>query len=271
MPHTIVTRDGVALHCQDQGSGPPVVLLASWSLPGASWRYQTEALLAAGLRCLTYDRRGHGASPDPGGPMDFSTLADDLEAVLDAHGIEGATAVTFSAGSGEAVRHLTRHGGGHRIARLAMIAPTTPLLARRDDHPEGIDPAVFRAFIEEELRPDWPGWLQRNARPFAGPEVPQAELDWLIGLALQASPRALEAFHGALTTTDFRAELPLLRLPTLILQGDQDATCPLPLTGQASAALIPGARLSLYQGAPHGLPLSHRARLNAELLAFATA
>ncbi|WP_159992248.1 alpha/beta fold hydrolase [Roseomonas sp. 18066] len=265
----ITTRDGATLHCQDQGAGPPVVLLASWSLPGASWRHQTEALLAAGFRCLTYDRRGHGASPDPGGPMDFSTLADDLEAVLEAHDIRDATAITFSAGSGEAVRHLTRHGG-NRIARLAMIAPTTPLLARRDDHPEGIDPAIFRAFIQEELRPDWRGWLDRNARPFAGPEVPQAELDWLIGLALQASPRALEAFHAALTTTDFREDLPRLRLPVLVLQGDRDETCPLPLTGQATAALIPGARLSLFEGAPHGLPLSHRARLNAELLAFAT-
>ncbi len=263
----VVTRNGVELYCRDGGDGPPVVLLAaSWSLPGASWELQVEALRAAGLRCITYDRRGHGRSPDPGGGYDFDTLADDLAAVLDACAAMDATLVTFSAGGGEAVRYLTRHGR-RRVARLAMIGPTTPLLARRADNPAGIDPAD--SFIEDELRPNWRGWLDRNARPFAGPDVPQAMLDWVIALALQASPPALEAFYRELTTADFRAELPRLDLPVLILQGDQDATSPLELTGRPTAALVPGARLLVYEGAPHGLFLSHTARLNADLLAFA--
>jgi non-heme chloroperoxidase len=263
----LVTRDGMALHCRDQGDGPPVVFLASWSLPGASWQHQVEALRGAGLRCVTYDRRGHGRSPDPGHGHDFDTLADDLAAVLEAHALTDATLVTFSAGSGEAVRYLTRHGR-RRIARLALIAPTTPLLVRQPDNPAGIDPAVFDGFIENELRPDWPGWLARNARAFAGAEVPQDMLDWVISLARQASPGALEAFYRELTTADFRTELPRLDLPVLILQGDRDATSPLELTGRPTAALVPGARLQVYEGAPHGLFLSHPARLNADLLAF---
>lgn len=263
----VVTRDGVDLHCTDRGSGPPVVFLASWSLPGASWAPQVDALCAAGLRCITYDRRGHGRSPDPGRGYDFDTLADDLAAVLDAHDLDGGTLVTFSAGSGEAVRYLTRHGR-RRVARLAMIGPTTPLMARRSDNPGGIDPAVFDAFVEGELRQDWPGWLARNARPFGGPDVPQEALDRVISLALQASPRALEAFYRELTTADFREELPRLDLPVLVIQGDRDATSPLELTGRPTAALVPGARLLVYEGAPHGLFLSHTARLNADLLAF---
>ena len=202
MPNAItrlVHRADVALSCYDEGAGPPVVFLASWSLPGASWRRQVEAFCAAGLRCITYDRRGHGHTPDPGHGYDFDTLADDLAAVLDAFDLHGVTLVTFSAGSGEAVRYLTRHGDA-RIARLAMIAPTTPLLVRRDDHPDGVDPAMFEAFIETELRPDWRGWLDRNARPFGGPDVAQSELDEVIAQALQASPYALEAFYRELTT-----------------------------------------------------------------------
>ncbi len=209
MPHDptrIVHRADVALRCRDEGAGPPVVFLASWSLPGASWHRQVAAFWAAGLRCITYDRRGHGHTPDPGHGYDFDTLADDLAAVLDAFDLHGVTLVTFSAGSGEAVRYLTRHGSA-RIARLAMIAPTTPLLVRRDDNPDGVDPALFEAFIETELRPDWRGWLDRNARPFGGLDVAQADLDEVVAQALQASPAGLEGFYRALTTTDMRAEL----------------------------------------------------------------
>jgi pimeloyl-ACP methyl ester carboxylesterase len=261
-------RDGVELFCRDWGHGPPVVFLASWSLPGESWWYQMAALCEAGFRCLAYDRRGHGRSDDPWHGHDFDSLADDLAEVLAARDLREVTLVTFSAGAGEAVRYLTRHGTG-RIARLAMIGPTTPLLARRDDNPGGIDPAIFTAFREEALRQDFPAWLAANARDFGGPGASQAMLDWVVALARQASPRALEALHRALTGTDFRAELPQLRLPLLVLQGGRDVTCPLPLTGVPTAQLVPGARLQVYDDAPHGLPFSHAARLNADLLAFA--
>lgn len=232
----IVHHADAALHCSDRGSGPPVVFLASWSLPGASWRRQVAAFCAAGLRCITYDRRGHGRSPDPGSGYDFDTLSEDLAAVLDAFELDGVTLVTFSAGSGEAVRYLTRHGAG-RVAKLAMIAPTTPLLIRRADNPDGIDPALFDGFVETELRPDWLGWLNRNARPFGGPGATLEELEEVIGLARQASPHALEAFYRALTTTDSRSELTALRLPVLVIQGEQDVPSPPHLTGHPTAAL----------------------------------
>ncbi|MFO1027104.1 MAG: alpha/beta hydrolase [Acetobacteraceae bacterium] len=263
----VIHRNGAELHCQAVGEGRPVVFLASWSLPGESWAFQTDTLAQAGYRCITYDRRGHGHSPDPGGAYDFDTLADDLAAVLEAHAVTAGALVTFSAGSGEAVRYLTRHGDG-RVSRLAMIAPTTPLLVRTPDNPQGVDPALFEAFIRDELRPDWRGWLDRNARPFGGPDVPQATLDWIIRLALQASPHALEAFHCALATTDMRQELTRLRLPVLILQGEHDLSSPLHLTGEPTAKLIPGTRLTVYAGGPHGLPYSHTDRVNADLLTF---
>src|SRR3954447_5553769 len=141
----VVTRDGVGLFCRDWGAGLPVVFLASWSLPSDSWGYQMAALAEAGLRCVAYDRRGHGRSADPGRGYDFDTLADDLADVMEVLDLSGATLVTFSAGAGEAVRYLTRHGR-RRVARLALVAPTTPLLVRTADHPDGVDSAVFAAF-----------------------------------------------------------------------------------------------------------------------------
>lgn len=263
----VVTRDGVGLFCRDWGSGPPVVFLASWSLPSDSWSGQTLPLVEAGLRCVAYDRRGHGRSADPGCGYDFDTLADDLADVLEARDLTGVTLVTFSAGAGEAVRYLTRHGRG-RVARLVLIGPTTPLLVRTADHPDGIDPAILEALRRDELAADFPRWLAENARPFGGPDVAEATLDWVRGLALQASLHGLLAFHRELTTADFRAELPRLDLPVLVVQGEQDMTCPLDLTGRRTAELVPGARLLVYEGAPHGVPFSHAGRLSADLLRF---
>jgi non-heme chloroperoxidase len=265
----VVTRDDVALFHRDWGGGgAPVVFLASWSLASDSWAYQMMALRAAGLRCVAYDRRGHGRSADPGRGHDFDTLADDLADVLEALDLRGATLVTFSAGAGEAVRYLSRHGGG-RVSRLALVAPTTPLMARAEDNPDGIDPAVFDAFARDEMLLDWPRWLEENARAFAGPGVSEPTLAWVKGMALRPSLLALAEFHRTLTRTDFRAELPRLDLPVLVIQGDRDATCPLDLTGRRTAALVPGARLLVYEGAPHGLFVSHAERLGADLLAFA--
>lgn len=264
----VVTRDGVGLFCRDWGAGPPVVLLASWSLPSDSWAGQMLPLAEAGLRCVAYDRRGHGRFADPGRGYDFDTLADDLADVLDAHDLTGVTLVTFSAGAGEAVRYLTRHGQ-HRVARLALVAPTTPLLSRTADNPDGIDPAILESLRRDELARDFPRWLAENARPFGGPDVSDATLGWVKGLALRASPHALLAFHRELTTADFRAELPRLDLPVLVVQGERDSTCPLDLTGRRTAALVPGARLLVYEGAPHGVPFSHADRLTADLLRFA--
>jgi non-heme chloroperoxidase len=68
--------------------------------------------------------------------------------------------------------------------------------------------------------------------------------------------------------TDYRADLAKIRLPTLIVQGDMDLSSPLELTGRKTAQMIPGSRLIVYEGAPHGLMLTHRERLNADLLAF---
>lgn len=264
------TRDGVALFHRDWGGrdAAPVVFLASWSLASDSWAYQMMACRAAGLRPVAYDRRGHGRSADPGRGYDFDTLADDLADVLEALDVRGATLVTFSAGAGEAVRYLTRHGAA-RVSRLALVAPTTPLMARTDDNPDGIDTVVFDAFARDEMLRDFPRWVEDNARAFAGPEVSEPMLAWVKSMALRPSLLALAEFHRTLTRADFRSELPRLDLPVLVVQGDRDATCPLDLTGRRTAALVPGARLLVYEGAPHGLFVSHAERLGADLLAFA--
>jgi pimeloyl-ACP methyl ester carboxylesterase len=219
-----------------------------------------------GLRCIGFDRRGHGRSSE-GPAYDIDSLADDLAAVLDALDLHGVTLVGHSMAAGEIVRYLTRHGSA-RVSGIALLGPTTPFLARTEDNPDGIDPQFFESFRRDWLMRDLPGWIEENIRPFVLPETSPQMMDWLRSMCLQASPRALLECNRATTTTDFRAELRAIAVPTLVIHGDRDVSCKLDLTGRRTAALIPGARLKIYEGAPHGLFITHADRLNADLLEF---
>lgn len=264
----IVTRDGVRLFHRDWGEGRPVLFVASWSLPSDSWAYAMLALREAGLRCVAYDRRGHGRSDDPGRGFDLDTLADDLAAVADALDLREAVLVGFSMGGAEIVRYLTRHGAG-RVARIVLIGSTTPMLARSACNPDGIDPAALEAFRRETLMRDFPGWVDEAMIPFVTEAVSPGLRGWVRTMALRTSALALVECNRALTAADQRAELRAITVPALVIHGTEDATCPLALTGRRTASLLPHARLTLYDGAPHGLFLTHRDRLNADLIAFA--
>jgi len=268
-PGPIRTRDGVALFHRDWGAGPPVVFVASWSLPSDSWAYQMLALAEAGFRCIAYDRRGHGRSDDPGRGYDYDTLADDLAAVLETLDLRDVTLVGFSMGCGEVLRYLTRHGAAGRVARAVLIGTTTPMLAQAPDNPGGLDPALFDAFRRDWLMRDFPGWIDANMEPFVTPETSAGLRNWVRDMALHSSLQALLQCHRTLAAADFRAEARAVTVPVLLIHGERDMTSPLDLTARPTAALLPKARLEIYEGAPHGLFLTHQARLNADLLAFA--
>ncbi len=267
-PGFVRTADGVNLFYRDWGQGEPIVFVASWSLPSDSWNYQMLALSEQGFRCVAFDRRGHGQSSDPGRGYDFDTLANDLAAVLDVLDLRGVTLVGHSMGPGEIVRYLTRHGGD-RVARIALLGATTPLLFRTADNPDGIDASYFEAFRRDELMRDFPKWIEDNFPPFVTPETSPQMRDWVGGMALRTSGKALLDTNRAVTTADFREELPKITVPTLVIHGDRDVTAPLDITGRRTADLVPDAKLQVYEGAPHGLFVTHIDRLNQDLLDFA--
>lgn len=263
----IETADGTQLFVRDWGDGAPVVFISGWALTSEIWAYQMAPLSESGLRCIAYDRRGHGRSSDPGRGFDYDTLADDLAAIVDALDLEDATLVAHSMAGGEAVRYLTRHGS-KRVSRIVLVGATLPFLTRTADNPQGIDPAVFEQGRRNILMKDFPKGLHANMRPFVLPETSDELLAWVERQMLQCSMKALLDCNRALTATDFRAELPKVPVPTLVVHGDKDASAPLPLTGSRTAALVPGARTKIYEGAPHGLMLTHAERLNGDLTEF---
>mgnify|MGYP001013621549 CR=1 FL=1 len=95
--------------------------------------------------------------------------------------------------------------------------------------------------------------------------------DWVKTLMLGNSLRTLVECTRVMTTTDFRRELSQVRVPSLVIHGDKDASAPLELAGRPTANLIPGARLQVYEGGPHGLFVTHMDRLTRDILSFAPA
>ena len=266
-PATIRTADGLDLHYEAWGSGPPVVLVHSWALHGEMWRQQIPALNDAGFRAIVFDRRGHGRSGNNGQGFDIDTLADDLAAVMDQLDLSCAVLVGHSMASAEIVRYLSRHGSD-RVAKVVLLAPTTPCLTKAADNPLGLDAAVFEQG-RELWKTDFTQWVADNQAAFFTPQTPRVTADWMISMLLQCPLPVALATSRAFTGVDFRPDLAAIRLPTLIVHGTVDASAPLEITGRPSAALIPGAKLTVLPGAPHGLFLTHDREVNQAIVEFA--
>jgi pimeloyl-ACP methyl ester carboxylesterase len=264
----IETTDGVRLAYTDWGAGKPVVFVHAWALPSPMWDYQVGALSEQGLRCIAYDRRGHGRSSKPNFGYDCDTLADDLSALLAELDLNGVTLVSHSFGSAEVVRYLSRHGAG-RIAKIVLIAPAAlPFVTKTTDNPNGIPAEQLEFFRTKVLQADFPKWLEDGKKAFFVAETSSSLQDWVKELMLSTPlPVAIET-NRRISSTDFRKELPGITVPTLIIHGDKDASAPIDLTRRPTAALIPKAQFKVYEGAPHGIFLTHKDRLNADLLGF---
>ena len=207
------------------------------------------------LRTLAFDRRGHGRSDDPGRGYDYDTLAGDLSAVIEQLDLDDVTLVGHSMAGGEIVRYLTRFGSQH-VARVVLLAATLPFPLKTGDNPDGVDGALVEA-VRATWRHDYPRWLADNAGPYigeglAGCSVGPGLRDWTVRDMLRASLKAVFDCNRALVETDFRAELPRITTPTLIIQGDHDMTIPVELSGRKQLELIPGSHIKVYENGPMG-------------------
>lgn len=251
------------LFVRDWGSGPAMLFLAGAGMDSRLWGETMPALNAQGVRTIACDRRGHGRSSDPG-ELDYDMLADDLAAVVAALDLHDLVLVAHSGAGGEAIRYITRHGSD-RLRHLVLVGATGPCPLQRPDNPEGVPPAAVEQLMAE-LAGDLAGWIDRNAAPFA-PGVSPRLVDWLGGMMLDVSRRILLDFQRAIFNADFGAEAAALPLPVTILHGDHDASAPIDQSARRYAAIIPDARLIVYEGAAHGLMFTHCDRFCRDLMA----
>jgi len=269
---TSTTAEPVEMHYDDHGSGSPVVLIHGWPLSGRSWEQQVPALIDAGHRVITYDRRGFGESSQPWDGYDYDTLTADLHALLEHLDVRDATLVGFSMGGGEVVRYLSTYGT-ERVSKAVLAAAVPPYLYQSEDNPDGgLDDATIEQF-ESGVRSDRVAFLDGFFTVFfaAGERtdlVSEPQRLYAREIGAFSSPKGTLDCIAAFGRTDFRGDLEKVTVPTLVIHGDSDGTVPFEVSGKRSAETIPGAELVVVEGAPHGLNTTHAAEFNAALLRF---
>jgi non-heme chloroperoxidase len=261
----------IDLYYEDHGSGSPVVLIHGWPLSGASWEKQTNALLTAGHRVITYDRRGFGRSSKTGVGYNYDTFASDLDKVLRKLDLKKVALVGFSMGSGEVTRYLAKYGT-KRVRKAVLIGTLGPYLVKQRDNPEGVDAKVFED-IKGALRHDRPAFLLEFLKNFYNYDVTGGKLvservledNWNVAVAASAigTVACVDCW-----VEDFRKNLPKNTVPTLILHGDADRILPPDATSRRQAKQIKNVKYVELPGGPHGVLWTHADQINAELVKF---
>lgn len=261
----------IDIYYEDHGSGRPVVLIHGYPLSGASWEKQTAALLAAGHRVITYDRRGFGKSSQPATGYDYDTFADDLRKLVTALELRDFALVGFSMGGGEVARYLGKYGS-EGVRKAVILGGVPPYLLKTADNAEGVDKAVFTG-IESAINTDRYAFFADFFKNFYNTDVLRGkrvsdqavEASWNVAVGSSATA-TFECVHT--WYTDFRKDLARIDVPTLVMHGDADRIVPLNASGARTAKLVKGARFVEVKGGPHAINWTHPEKVNPELLNF---
>lgn len=262
----------IELYYEDHGSGQSVVLIHGYPLDGASWEKQATALLEAGYRVITYDRRGFGKSSKTTEGYDYDTFAADLNTLLTNLDLNDAVLVGFSMGTGEIARYLSTYGSA-RISRAAFLASLEPFLLKTDDNPDGVPQEVFDGLTEAVTADRYAFYTEffknfYNTDTFLGtPRLSQEFVTHSWNTAVSSGATASVAAQPT-WLTDFRADIPKIDVPALILHGTADNIVPIDSSGRLFAKALPDAEYLEIEGAPHGLLWTHAAEVNEALLRF---
>jgi non-heme chloroperoxidase len=274
MPYVTVGRENsgdIGIYYEDHGAGPPVALVHGYLADGHSWEKQETALLAAGYRVITYDRRGCGSSSRPARGYDYDTLAADLNVLLEELDLQDAVLIGSGCGTGDVTRYLGSYRQ-RRVRAAALVAPVPPCLPRSAANPDGTDPATLEDFLAE-LAADRPAAVKSyldlyyNLDLLGGTRVSDQAWQNSFHVAIKVSPAAA-AGCAAAWREDFRADLTRITVPVLVVQGAEDRIMPLEATGSRLAAMLADARLVVITEGPHGIIWTHAVEVNQAILGF---
>jgi non-heme chloroperoxidase len=274
MPYVNVGQENsgpIELYYEDHGAGTTVVLSHGWPLSGAAWEKQVAALLPAGHRVITYDRRGFGQSSKPATGYDYGTFADDLHKLVTKLDLRDFALVGHSMGSGEVAGYLGKYGS-ERVRKAVFISALPPFLVRTADNPDGVDRSVFER-IQRSIAADRPKFIAAfladfyNVDVLRGDRVSDHVVQFSWNVATGASAKGTLDCVGA-WLTDFRDDVSRIDVPALIIHGDADRILPIAVTAIPLSKRIKGARLVVVEGGPHGIAWTHADKVNAELLSF---
>ena len=261
----------IHLYYEDHGSGHPVILIHGYPLSSASWEKQVPALLAAGYRVISYDRRGFGKSSQPTTGYNYDTFAEDLRKLVTHLKLKGFTLVGFSMGGGEVARYVGRYGSKD-VSKTVIIGGVPPYLLKTADNPEGVDASVFEG-IEKAVAADRYAFFSGFFKDFYNTDVHlgkrvseqaiQASWNTAAIASATASLACVPTWHE-----DFRKDVAKIDVPTLVVHGDSDRIVPISAAGSRTAKLINGAELVIIKDGPHNVTWTHAQEVNEALLKF---
>ena len=275
MPTVTVGQENssdIEIYYEDHGAGQPVVLIHGYPLSGRAWDKQVPALLEAGHRVITYDRRGFGQSSQPATGYDYDTFAADLSmpcwntwtcATPCWPGTRWAPARSPATWAATARPGWPRACSSPRSRRTCCRPATTPTGCRK----------ACSTGSPQAARADTPAWMKGfldnfyNFDTLRGTLVSDQAWQASWNLAVTASATAAVACIGT-WTTDFRDDLPKIDVPMLVLHGDADQVLPLDKTASRLPALIKDVQLIVVEGGPHAIPWTHADQVNTALLDF---
>jgi len=232
----ITTKDGVDIFYKDWGKGQPIVFSHGWPLSSDDWDAQMMFFVDKGFRAIAHDRRGHGRSSQVSEGHDMDHYTDDLAALVAHLDLKNAIHVGHSAGGGEVVHYIARHGES-RVAKAAIISGVPPLMLKTPANPGGLPKPFFDDFQAKVAASRSQFYRDIAAGPFYGFNRPGARPQeaviqnwWRQGMMGGAKAH----YDGvvALSQTDFTEDLKRITVPVLVMHGDDDQSFLMPTQGR---------------------------------------
>ena len=271
---TVTALDGAQLFYKDWGpkDAQPIMFHHGWPVSSDEWDNQMRFFLSHGFRVIAHDRRGHGRSDQISGGHEIDIYASDVAAIVDALDLREVIHVGHSVGGGEVVRYAGQAKRG-RLVKAVLIGAVPPLMAKTAKNPDGIGIEIFDSFRAALSTNRAQFFLDMAEGPFygfdrSGARVSQGLIQnwWRQGMA--GSAKAQYECIKAFSETDFTEDLTALKVPVLILHGDDDQVVSARISAYKTINLVSDGTLKTYLGLPHGLYATHPKVVNADLLQF---
>ena len=264
---TVKTPDGLTISAQEWGNpaGPEILFIHGFSQSHLSWMRQVDSDLAKEFHIVTYDLRGHGNSDKPLDPAryrDSKAWGDEVQAVIDAAGLKRPVLVGWSYAGRVISDYLATHGA-RQIAGINFV-----------DAPIKVDPALIGDNLKnlplmtsEDLATNITATRAFLHGCFS--KQPSADdYETMLAFNMMVLPKVRAGLGGRpLDATEMMSKL---KLPVLVTHGAEDRNARLG-AGQYTASVIPGAKLSVYDGIGHSPFYEDAPRFNSELASFVRA
>ncbi|XZU29275.1 alpha/beta fold hydrolase [Acinetobacter baumannii] len=270
----VTTKDGVDIFYKDWGprDAPVIFFHHGWPLSSDDWDAQMLFFLKEGFRVVAHDRRGHGRSTQVWDGHDMNHYADDVAAVVEHLGVQGAVHVGHSTGGGEVAHYVARYPNDP-VAKAVLISAVPPLMVKTESNPDGLPKEVFDDLQNQLFKNRSQFYHDVPAGPFYGYNRPGAKVSEPVVLnwwrqGMMGGAKAHYDGIVAFSQTDFTEDLKKIEIPVLILHGEDDQVVPFEISGKKSAELVKNGTLISYPGFPHGMPTTEAETINKDLLAF---